>query len=46
MASWARSGERTRALRHYHGRVELLREAVDAEPEPETRQLWEELKSA
>lgn len=46
MASWARSGARARAVRHYERVIELLRDAIDAEPEPETTELWQRLRIA
>ena len=45
MTAWARSGERTRALRHYARVVELLSRELEAEPEAETTALFEELRS-
>jgi predicted ATPase/DNA-binding SARP family transcriptional activator len=44
MASWARSGERTRALRWYERLTRTLEGALDAEPEPETVALYERIK--
>jgi predicted ATPase/DNA-binding SARP family transcriptional activator len=46
MMSWARNGSRARAVRHYERVVEILRDAIDAEPEPETTELWERLRAA
>jgi len=46
MASWARSGHRARALQHYQRVVELLRDVLDAEPEPETVALHERIRTA
>ncbi len=45
MSAWARSGSRARALRHYDGVVELLRSALDAEPEPETVAVYERIRA-
>jgi predicted ATPase/DNA-binding SARP family transcriptional activator len=36
MRTWSRLGDRPRALRHYARLVELLRDELDSEPEPET----------
>jgi predicted ATPase/DNA-binding SARP family transcriptional activator len=46
MAIWARTGERSRALRHYQRFVTVLRDALDAEPEPETSLLYERIRAA
>lgn len=45
MSSWARTGDRVSALRHYDRLVELLRDTLDAEPEPETRTLYDQLRA-
>jgi predicted ATPase/DNA-binding SARP family transcriptional activator len=45
MRGWARSGARDRALRHYDRLRILLKEALEAEPEEETRSLHAELAS-
>jgi DNA-binding SARP family transcriptional activator len=39
MALWTRRGERVRALEHFRRLAELLRNELDAEPEPETLEL-------
>jgi DNA-binding SARP family transcriptional activator len=44
MAALAASGSRARAIRHYEKVVEIVREALDSEPEEETRELAERLK--
>jgi DNA-binding SARP family transcriptional activator len=44
MLCLARSGERGRALRHYERLVALLRDELDAEPEPDTVALFDRLK--
>lgn len=44
MLAWTRGGDRARALRHYERLVTLLREELDAEPEPETVGLYERLR--
>jgi DNA-binding SARP family transcriptional activator len=46
MLSWARAGDRIRALRHYERLVATLRDVLDAEPEPETVRVYESLKAA
>jgi predicted ATPase/DNA-binding SARP family transcriptional activator len=46
MLAWARSGDRVRALRHYERLVAALRDALDADPEPETVRVYESLKAA
>ncbi|HSG48608.1 MAG TPA: BTAD domain-containing putative transcriptional regulator [Longimicrobiales bacterium] len=43
MAAWARSGDRPRALQHYQRLAEMLRDELDAEPEAETRALYQEI---
>jgi DNA-binding SARP family transcriptional activator len=42
----ARSGERTRALRHYERLVALLREELDTAPDAATTELYERLRRA
>jgi DNA-binding SARP family transcriptional activator len=44
MRTWARGGERERALRHYERLVALLLDELDADPEPETVALQETLR--
>jgi DNA-binding SARP family transcriptional activator len=44
MLAWARAGDRVRALRHYERLVALLRDELDAEPEPETVRVYETLR--
>jgi predicted ATPase/DNA-binding SARP family transcriptional activator len=54
MRVWAAAGDRVRALRHYERLVALLRDELDADPEPETvrvgealrRPAWEDDRSA
>jgi predicted ATPase/DNA-binding SARP family transcriptional activator len=46
MLAWARAGDRVRALRHYERLVAVLRDALDADPEPETVRVYESLKTA
>jgi predicted ATPase/DNA-binding SARP family transcriptional activator len=46
MLVWARAGDRVRALRHYERLVATLRDALDADPEPETVRVYESLKKA
>ncbi len=43
LAHWARVGDRPRALRHYNRLTALLRDVLDAEPEPETIDLYERI---
>ncbi|MFP3947309.1 MAG: BTAD domain-containing putative transcriptional regulator [Longimicrobiales bacterium] len=45
LTCWRRTGQRARALKHYERVEQLLREVLDAEPEPATRALGEALKS-
>jgi DNA-binding SARP family transcriptional activator len=45
MRAWARLGERARALRQYERLVVLLRDVLDAEPEPETTSLHQTLRT-
>jgi predicted ATPase/DNA-binding SARP family transcriptional activator len=45
MGIWAGSGHRTRALRHYERLVSLLNDVLDAEPEPETTDLYDRIRS-
>jgi predicted ATPase/DNA-binding SARP family transcriptional activator len=44
MLAWARAGDRVRALRHYERLVALLRDELDADPEPETVRVYETLR--
>jgi predicted ATPase/DNA-binding SARP family transcriptional activator len=44
MLAWARAGDRARALRHYERLVALLRDELDAEPEPETVRVYDTLR--
>ena len=46
MLAWSRAGDRVRALRHYERLVALLRDELDAEPEPETVRVFEALRQA
>jgi DNA-binding SARP family transcriptional activator len=46
MSAWARGGDRVRALQHYQRLVTLLRDELDAEPEPETVAVHEALRLA
>jgi predicted ATPase/DNA-binding SARP family transcriptional activator len=46
MQCLARTGARARALRHAEQLVQLLREEMDAEPEPETAEFCERLRRA
>jgi predicted ATPase/DNA-binding SARP family transcriptional activator len=46
MQCLARTGARARALRHAEQLVQLLRDELDAEPEPETAELCERLRRA
>jgi predicted ATPase/DNA-binding SARP family transcriptional activator len=46
MQCLARSGERAHALRHYEGLVQLLEAELDAQPEPETTELYDRLRRA
>ncbi len=46
MAAWGRTGQRSRALRHFEELTALLRKELDAEPERETVALAEELREA
>jgi predicted ATPase/DNA-binding SARP family transcriptional activator len=45
MAAWAASGQRARALQHYDELFELLRDELQASPEPATIALYESLRS-
>jgi DNA-binding SARP family transcriptional activator len=45
MLAWARAGERARALRHFEQLVLLLREQLDAEPEPDSVRLQERIRA-
>jgi predicted ATPase/DNA-binding SARP family transcriptional activator len=44
MLAWAAAGDRVRALRHYDRLVALLRDELDAEPEPETVRVAEAIR--
>ncbi len=44
MRSYARQGDRGRALRHYQGLVQLLRDELASGPAPETKRLYENLQ--
>jgi predicted ATPase/DNA-binding SARP family transcriptional activator len=46
MSLWARGGDRVHAIRHYERLVALLREVLDAEPEPETVALYDSIRNA
>jgi two-component SAPR family response regulator len=46
MLCLARSGERTEALRQYERLAEVLRKDLDAEPERETKALFDRLRRA
>ncbi len=46
MACLARAGDRAGALRHYDRLAAVLRSELEAEPEPETRALYDRLRSA
>jgi len=46
MASLARAGDRAGAIRQYERLAALLRSELEAEPEPETRALYEKLRRA
>lgn len=46
MACWARSGDRARALQHYERVTKLLHSVLMAEPEPETSELYDRIRSA
>jgi DNA-binding SARP family transcriptional activator len=46
MCLWSSSGQRIRALRHYDRLVTLLNDILDAEPEPETVELYERIRAA
>ncbi|HSJ06941.1 MAG TPA: BTAD domain-containing putative transcriptional regulator [Longimicrobiales bacterium] len=45
MGIWAGAGHRARALRHYERLVSLLNDILDAEPEPETTELYDRIRS-
>lgn len=45
MTAWTKAGNRVAALRHYERVVELLRDELDAEPEPETVALYESIRA-
>lgn len=45
MTAWAKAGNRVAALRHYERVVELLRDELDASPEPETVALYESIRA-
>jgi predicted ATPase/DNA-binding SARP family transcriptional activator len=44
MLAWAAAGDRVRALRHYDRLVALLRDELDADPEPETVRVAETIR--
>jgi predicted ATPase/DNA-binding SARP family transcriptional activator len=44
MRAWAAAGDRARALRHYDRLVALLRDELDADPEPETVRVAESIR--
>jgi predicted ATPase/DNA-binding SARP family transcriptional activator len=44
MRTWARTGERARAVRHYERLVTFLRDELDCDPEPETVSVRESLR--
>ena len=46
MVALARTGARDRALRHYERLVRLLREELDADPEPETAAVHDRIRRA
>jgi predicted ATPase/DNA-binding SARP family transcriptional activator len=46
MRTWARTGERTRALRHYDRLVAFLRDELDCDPEPETMSVRDSLRGS
>ena len=46
MLCLARTGQRDRALRHYHRLVTLLNDELDAEPEPVAEQLAERIRAS
>lgn len=46
MLCLARTGQRDRALRHYHRLVTLLNDELDAQPEPATEQLAEQIRAS
>ena len=45
MTAWSRTGNRVAALRHYERVVELLRDELDASPEPATMTLYESIRA-
>jgi DNA-binding SARP family transcriptional activator len=46
MRTWARTGERARALRHYDRLVEFLRDELECDPEPETVRVRDSLRGS
>jgi DNA-binding SARP family transcriptional activator len=46
MLALARAGARDRAVRHYERMVRLLRDELDAAPEPETVALYDRIRHA
>lgn len=46
MAAWARTGDRVRAIRHYERLVSLLQDVIESEPEAETVDLVDRIRSA
>jgi len=46
MLALARTGARDRAVRHYERLLRLLREELDADPEPETAAVYEKIRRA
>jgi two-component SAPR family response regulator len=46
MRTWARTGERARALRHYDRLVAFLRDELECDPEPETVQVRDSLRGS
>ena len=46
MALYARNGQRAAALRQYHACKRVLAEELGVEPQPETKQLYEQIRQA
>jgi predicted ATPase/DNA-binding SARP family transcriptional activator len=46
MRTWARTGDRARALRHYDRLVEFLRDELECDPEPETVRVRDSLRGS
>jgi predicted ATPase/DNA-binding SARP family transcriptional activator len=44
MRTWSRTGDRPRAVRHYEGLIQLLRDELDSEPEPETVAVYDSIR--